>query len=75
MRLLGRLSGTIESSFSWEIIAWTDGKVCLSEKRASGKVSVAVEGDENELVAMENLHGGGSAAVIVTVCYSDFYVK
>ena len=24
---------------------------------------------------MENLHSGGSAAVIVTVCYGDFYVK
>ena len=38
-------------------------------------VSVAVDGDESGLVAVENLHGGGSAAVIVTVCYGDFYVK
>ena len=45
------------------------------EKGAIGEVSVTVEGDENELVAVENLHGEGSAAVIVTVYYSDFYIK
>ena len=45
------------------------------EKGASGKVSVAVEGDESGSVAVENLHGGGSAAVIVTVCYDDFNMK
>ena len=36
---------------------------------------MVVEGDRSESVAMENLHSGGSAAVIVTVCYSDLYVK
>ena len=45
------------------------------EKGAAGEVSVAVEGDENGSVGVENLQGGGSAAVIVTVCYGDFYVK
>ena len=47
----------------------------LMEKGAAGEVSVTVEGDESGSVVVENLHGGGSAAVIVTVCYSDFYVK
>ena len=45
------------------------------EERAAGAVSVALEGDESELVVVENLHGGGSATVIVTVCYGDFYMK
>ena len=36
---------------------------------------MAVERDEIRLVVVENLQGGGSAAVIVTVCFGDFYVK
>ena len=60
------VSSTMQSPYckTLEVPGWV-----LMEKGAAGEVSVAVEGDESELVVMENLHGGGSAAVIVTVCY------
>ena len=64
-----------KSALNSERMAWADGGRGLMEKGATGEVSVAEEGDESESVAMENLHSGGSAAVIVTVCYGDFYVK
>ena len=44
-------------------------------KGISSKVFLAVEGDEIRLVAVKNLHGGGSAAFISTVYYQEFYMN
>ena len=64
-----------KSVLNSERMAWMDGGRGLMEKGAADEVSVAEERDESESMAMKNLHGGGSAAIIVTVCYGDFYVK
>ena len=50
-------------------ISWIAQMGWLVEKGNSSKVLVVVEGDEIRLVAAENLHGVGSTAVIVMVCY------
>ena len=74
MHLPGHLLVAIKSALNSERIVWTERKGWLVENGASGKVSVVVERDEIGLVAVENLHGGGSAAVIVSVCYRDFHM-